>query len=68
MEQCPLCKSLLRIGITSYSFENDDTPDKETIAYTNLPMLCVNSTCENYAGKDLSNPNKIVTTVRHKIN
>lgn len=63
LELCPKCKSILRIGKSYYTFENDDTPDEETIGYTNLPMLCVNKKCERYCG-DKKEP---IRTERHKL-
>ena len=65
---CPKCDSILRIGKTSYSFENDDTPNAETIAYVNMPMLCVNAKCDNYSGSETANPNKVVQTIRNRMN
>jgi hypothetical protein len=50
------------------TFENDDTPDKPTIAYTNMPMLCVNKNCENYAGENLTNPRYLTDLVRNQVN
>lgn len=68
MEQCPKCQSSLRIGKTFYTFENDDTPDNPTIAFVNMPMLCVNNVCENYVGKDMNNPKHVIETIRNKAN
>jgi hypothetical protein len=68
METCPKCQALLRIGSSFMTFENDDTPDKPTIAYTNMPMLCVNKDCENYAGEDLTNPRYLTDLVRNQVN
>jgi hypothetical protein len=68
METCPKCQSLLQIGTSFYTFENDDTPEKPTIAYVNLPQICTNKECENYCGKDVSNPQYVVDTVKNQLN
>lgn len=68
METCPKCQSLLRIGITYMTFENDDTPDKETIAYNNLPVICPNKACEDYGGENLTSPRIIVDVVKNRMN
>lgn len=72
--QCPKCNHLLRIGVSYMTFKNDDTPDAQTEAYMNLPMICINKDCELFGGDketgttDLSNPAQIVTTVTNKAN
>lgn len=68
METCPKCQSLLRIGISYMTFEHDDTPDEETIAYTNLPMICVNNDCDQFGGEDISHPRIVVETVKNRVN
>ncbi|WHY76074.1 hypothetical protein QNH20_18350 [Neobacillus sp. WH10] len=68
METCPKCNSLLRTGISQMTFENDDTPDKETIAYTNIPMICPNKACDDYGGEDTSKPRIVVETVKNRVN
>ena len=79
MELCPKCGSVLRIGNTSYSFENDDTAEKETKAFYNMQMLCVNSKaqvdtsgtkvpCVFYAGENTAEPKYIVATVKNPVN
>jgi hypothetical protein len=50
------------------TFENDDTPDKPTIAYTNLPMICLNKQCAIYGGEDVSNPKYVVEIVKNRVN
>jgi hypothetical protein len=50
------------------TFKNDDTPNAQTEAYTNLPMICGNSRCGNFGRTDLSNPTKIVQTVTNRLN
>jgi hypothetical protein len=50
------------------TFENDDTPELPTIAYTNLPMICINKDCDNYGGEELTKPKIIVETVKNKVN
>jgi hypothetical protein len=67
-ETCPKCNSLLRIGSSYMTFENDDTPEKPTIAYVNLPLLCVNKECENFAGENLTNPRYLTDLVRNQVN
>lgn len=68
METCPKCNSLLRIGTSFMTFENDDTPDLETVAYTNLKMVCANKDCENFAGDDLANPKTVVDVIQNRVN
>jgi hypothetical protein len=68
METCPKCNSLLRIGTSYMTFENDDTPDELTIAYTNLPLICINKECDQYGGEDVSKPRIIVDTVKNRVN
>lgn len=79
MDICPKCNSMLRIGKTFYSTENDGTPETETKIFVNMPMLCVNkvvqvsdkgekASCEFFAGEDLSNPIYVVTTHKHQVN
>lgn len=75
MENCPKCNSLLRTGVSFMTFENDDTPDKPTIAYTNIPLFCLNKECENYVGDNTDNPNKpeyqpkyLVDIVKNRVN
>ena len=65
--QCPSCTHQLRIGKTYITFKNDDTPDAQTEAYTNLPLICVNPKCSLFGGKDLSNPTQIVQTVANRM-
>jgi hypothetical protein len=50
------------------TFENDDTPELETIAYTNLPMICINKECDNYGGEDISNPRYVIDIVKNRVN
>jgi hypothetical protein len=64
---CPTCNSVLRIGKTKITFKHDDTPDIPTEAYNNLPMLCTNTDCKNYAGTDLNEPKHIVQTVMNRM-
>ncbi|MDF2854218.1 MAG: hypothetical protein K0Q87_69 [Neobacillus sp.] len=68
MDTCPKCQSLLQIGTSYMTFENDDTPDKPTVAYTNLPMICLNKECEDYGGENVFKPRVVVETVRNKVN
>ena len=65
--ECPSCGNQLRIGESFISVENDKTPDKPTEVYTNLPMICINTICDNYGGTDLSHPQKVVEIVKNKI-
>ncbi|OCZ54319.1 hypothetical protein [Dehalobacter sp. TeCB1] len=66
--QCPKCGCTLSIGVTEMTFENDDTPDKETIAYNNLPMICTNKACDLYGGKDLTKPDQVVQVLKQRMN
>jgi len=68
MDTCPKCNSLLRIGTSFMTFENDDTPELETIAYTNLEMLCLNKECDQYAGENLAEPRTVVETITNRVN
>jgi hypothetical protein len=68
METCPKCNSLLQIGESYMTFENDTTPDLPTIAYVNLPLYCVNKDCANYAGENLKEPKFLTDLIRNKVN
>jgi hypothetical protein len=68
MDTCPKCQSLLQIGTSFMTFENDDTPDKPTVAFTNLPMICLNKDCVDYGGENVSNPRVVVDTIRNRVN
>jgi len=68
METCPKCQSLLRIGTSYMTFENDTTPDLPTIAYTNLPMICINKECDQYGGEDVSNPRIVIEVIKNRVN
>jgi hypothetical protein len=68
METCPKCQALLRIGTSYMTFENDDTPDAETIAYTNLPLICLNKDCDDYGGENVSSPRIIIETIKNRVN
>jgi len=49
----------MRIGNTRTVFENDDTPEKETIAYAEQDLVCRNKECQEF--------NQVVEVVRHKL-
>ncbi|MEH7355080.1 hypothetical protein V7150_16100 [Neobacillus drentensis] len=68
METCPKCNSLLRTGTSFMTFENDDTPDKETIAYTNIPLICPNKECDDYGGGNLFEPRIVVEVTKNRVN
>jgi hypothetical protein len=57
----------LFIGKTYITVLNDDTPDKETEVYNNLPMICINPKCDYYGGTDLGNPIKTITIIKNKL-
>ena len=71
--KCPECGSPLMIANSKFEAE---TTENGTEIYSVLTMVCINSkidpvkktpVCSLYAGKDLNNPLKIVTTVRNKV-
>jgi hypothetical protein len=64
---CPICKNVLTIASAKMVFENDDTPDKETIAFNQLTMVCVNPNCSNFCG-ELENPKEIIEIIRQIMN
>jgi hypothetical protein len=64
--QCPKCESLLQISKSYLTFENDDTPDLPTKAFTNLDMVCANPHCDYFAGEDLTNPGSIVEILKNE--
>lgn len=68
METCPKCNSLVRISSSKLTFEHDDTPDVETIAYSEMKLVCVNPECEDYAGEDVSNPRIVIDVVKNRVN
>jgi hypothetical protein len=57
---------MLQIANSYLTFENDDTPDLPTKAFTNLDMVCVNPNCDYYAGKDLTTPATVVEIVKNE--
>jgi hypothetical protein len=65
--ECPKCKGRLTIAKTSYSFKNDNTPDVQTEAYLNQHLVCTNSKCTDYSGKDINNPKVVVNTISHRL-
>jgi hypothetical protein len=67
MEICPKCQSLLRIGNSYITVTGDETPDIPTEVFTNLPMLCVNPSCDDYCGKNTSDPLHVVEVIQSKI-
>jgi len=71
--KCPECGENLYIANSKYEAE---TTENGTEIYNVLTMVCINGkidpvkktpVCSLYAGKDLNNPLKIVTTVRNKV-
>ena len=71
--KCPECGSPLMIANSKFEAE---TTENGTEIYSVLTMVCINSAidpvkkapvCSLYAGADLNNPLKIVTTVRNKV-
>ena len=68
METCPKCNSLVRISDSKLVFENDDTPELETIAYNLMKLVCVNPECEDYCGTDVSNLRIVIEVVKNRVN
>jgi len=66
--KCSACGGTLNIGVSTMVFEGDNSPDTPTIAFQLLPMICSNPECSMYGGHDLSNPTKVVQTLRQKMN
>lgn len=44
---CPNCAAEMRIIKSQLVFENDDTPDKPTVALVELTLCCRNPQCTN---------------------
>ena len=63
---CPKCDKPLNISKSYLTFTGDDNPDTPTEAYRNLDMVCINERCDMCAGKDLTQPSKVVTTIKNK--
>lgn len=63
---CPKCNKPLNIAKSYLTFVNDDTPNTPTEAFRNLDMVCINERCDMYAGKDLTQPNKVVDTIKNR--
>ena len=61
--KCPLCNSDLQIADSRLKSEEGSTD-----IYSELDMVCIDSRCPNYSGKDLNNPKTVVETVRNKVN
>jgi uncharacterized protein with PIN domain len=60
---CPQCNNPLMVSDSKLVSEVGSTE-----VFSELTMVCVNPKCQNYAGIDLSNPKKIVTTIKNKAN
>ena len=48
IEHCPLCNTHTSFELGKMEFENDDTPEKTTIAYDVQNETCLNPNCKNY--------------------
>lgn len=46
--KCPLCNLEMYAVSHKLVFENDDTPDKETKAFTEIELMCRNKNCANH--------------------
>lgn len=47
MERCPDCNCRLDLAGAPMEFENDDTPEKQTIAYEVMNQKCNNPECKS---------------------
>jgi hypothetical protein len=65
---CKKCGNPLIVAKSRLELVNDNMPDIPTEAYTCLDMVCICTTCSNYAGEDLSNPLTIAEVVKHNQN
>ena len=67
---CPKCGTLLKVKRSFMTFENDDTPDKETFAYMNHEMMCTNDAYVGEKGQEKRCPlyNTVVKTMKNKMN
>lgn len=61
--ECPQCKNDLMVAKSEFKSEVDTTD-----VYSELTMVCINPKCGNYSGTDLGNPQKVVTTIKNKVN
>jgi hypothetical protein len=62
-EQCPQCRNDLKV--TNLRFVSDiGSAD----VYQLQDLFCDNHRCPNYAGVNATNPLKVVTTLRNKVN
>ncbi len=66
--KCPKCNSSLKIASSKIKPKRDWLPFVKTQVFNEITLVCINPKCENYSGTDLNNPQKIVTTVRNKVN
>ena len=55
---CPLCNQTLFISNTIPASEDGKIKVNQT-------MVCTNPNCNNYSGKDLNNPDKVVKEVKN---
>jgi uncharacterized protein with PIN domain len=60
---CPQCNGPLLVCNSKLVSDVGSTD-----VFSELTMACPNPKCQNYAGIDLGNPKKIVTTVKNKVN
>ena len=67
MDKCLKCNTRTRVEQGPLQFENDDTPDKPTIAYTPQLFLCDNKDL-NGTGIPCANFGTVVDIVLHRMN
>lgn len=60
--KCPECNGSLMIANSKFVSDKDSTD-----VYNELTMVCINPKCNNFCGKDLNNPLKVVKTIRNKV-
>ena len=61
--KCPICKGDLMVSNSAYTSDLGSTD-----IYITHTMVCTNSKCSNYSGRDLNNPTNVVNVIKNKVN
>ncbi len=60
--ECPACKMPLMVAGSRFFSEEGTTE-----VFHEMRLVCVNPKCDNFCGKDLNDPAKVVKVVRNKV-
>lgn len=65
IERCPICNARTILEAGKIVFENDDTPERETVAFLPQYEICKNSDYKD--GKPCPNYGLTVNTIMHRM-